>query len=124
MEKYGAGYINYGDGDSKSYDVVKNVYPGMRVEKYECSGRYRKRVGNRLRRLRARTIGLDGQNKKIPKKDGDKSKVIKAQSRLTDSITDKLQNYFGIALRSNIGNPKNMQNAILASFVSCCIIYI
>ena len=105
VEKYGARYINYyGDGDSKSYDVVKNVYPGMTVEKYECIGHYQKRVGNRLRKLRARTKGLGGKNKKIPKKDGDKSKVIKAKSRLTDTIIDKLQNYLGIALRSNIGN--------------------
>ena len=116
VEKYGARYINYyGDGGSKSYDVVKNVYPGMTVEKYERIGHYQKRVGNRLRKLRARTKGLGEKNKKIPKKDGDKSKFIKAKSRLTDSILDKLQNYFGIALRIDIGNLKNMQNAILAS---------
>ena len=43
VEKYGARYINYyGDGDSKSYEVVKNVYPGVTVEKYECIGHYQK----------------------------------------------------------------------------------
>ena len=45
--------------------------------------------------------------------DGDKSKVAKAESGLT--VIDKLKNYFGIALRSKIGDLKNMQNAILAS---------
>ena len=38
-----------------------------------------------------------------------------AKSRLTDSVIDKLQNYIGIALRSKVGDVKEMQNAILAS---------
>ena len=42
-------------------------------------------------------------------------KVVKVKSRLTDNIIDKLQNYFGIALRGNIGDLKKMQEAILAS---------
>ena len=110
MEKHGASYKNYyGDGDSKSYDEVENVNPGMTVEKYECIGHYQKRVGNRLHKLRARTKDLGGKNKKVPKKDTDKSRVVKAKSRLTDSIIYKLQNYFGIALRSNLGDLKNMQ---------------
>ena len=37
------------------------------------------------------------------------------KSRLNDSIIDKLQNYFGIALRSNTGNLENMKESILAS---------
>ena len=80
----------------------------MMVEKYECIGHYQKRVVNRIRKLRARTKGLGGKDKKVPKKDGDKSKVVNAKSRLTDGVIDKLQNYFGIALRSNIGDLKNM----------------
>ena len=40
---------------------------------------------------------------------------MKANSRLTDSLIDKLQNYFDIAIRSNVGNVKDMQNAILTS---------
>ena len=42
-------------------------------------------------------------------------KVMKANSRLTDSLIDKLQNYFDIAIRSNVGNVKDMQNAIITS---------
>ena len=38
LGKHGARYINYGDGDSKSYDEVKKNYPGMTMEKYECIG--------------------------------------------------------------------------------------
>ena len=40
---------------------------------------------------------------------------MKAKSRLTKSIIDKLRNYFGIALRSKSDNVKEMQDAILAS---------
>ena len=40
----------------------------MTVEKYECISQYQKRVDNRLRKLRARTKGLGGKNKKVPKR--------------------------------------------------------
>ena len=104
VEKHGVRYISYyGDGDRKSYEEVKNVYPGITVEKYECIGDHQKRVGNRLRKFRAKTKGLHGKNKKISEKEST-GKVVKVKSRLTDSIIDKLQNYFGIALRSNIGD--------------------
>ena len=44
-----------------------------------------------------------------------KGEKQKAKSRLNDSVIDKLQNYFGIALRSKVGNVKEMQSAIRAS---------
>ena len=54
VEKYGVLYLQYYcDGDSKSFEKVKNIYPGQKVIKYECIGHYQKRVGNRLRKLRA-----------------------------------------------------------------------
>ena len=105
----------YGDGDSKSYDEVKHIYPGTIVQKFDCIGHYQKRVGKRLRKLRIRTKGLGGKNKKVQTKDKGKGKVTKAKSRLTASVIDKLQNYFGIALRSNVGDLQKMQDAILAS---------
>ena len=54
-----------------------------------------KRVGNRLRKLKKREKGLRD---------------------LTEAIIDKLQNYFGIALRSNLSTVENMANVIRASF--------
>ena len=105
----------YGDGDSKSYDEVKHIYPGTIVQKFECIGHYQKRVGNRLRKLRIRTKRLGSKNIKVQTKDKGEGKVTKAKSRLTDSVIDKLQNYFGIALRSNVGDLQKMQDAILAS---------
>ena len=46
---------------------------------------------------------------------GMKKKKEVVKQRLTDVVIDKLQNYFGIALRGNIGNLKKMQDAIFAS---------
>ena len=80
IEKRGVRYMSfYGDGDSKAYKEVENVYGEEKVTKYECIGHYQKRVGNRLRKLKKREKGL---------------------RELTEAIIDKLQNYFGIALRS------------------------
>ncbi|GFV76304.1 uncharacterized protein TNCV_4524671 [Trichonephila clavipes] len=33
---------------------------------------------------------------------------------------DKLQNYYGIAIRSNVGCLEKMQSAVIAAFVHCC----
>ena len=75
-----------------------------------------------MRNLRKKTKGLGGKNKKskvvdVVSSQKNPKKVMKAKSRLTDSHIDKLQNYFSIALRSNVGNVKDMQNAILASML-------
>ena len=93
----------YGDGDSKSYNRVKGVYgdDGIEVEKKECIGRVQKRVGTALRKLKRDNPGLGGKGK------------------LTDSQIDKLQNYYGIAIRSNVGNLSGMKKAIHASLMHC-----
>ena len=83
-----------GDGDSKAYlDIVKNdPYPGTAVEKLECVGHIQKRVGNRLRNLR--------NTMKAPLADG---KTLRGRVTLTDKIINKLQNYYGLALRKSTG---------------------
>ena len=53
--------------------------------------------------------------KRYKRKIKEKGRLRKAKCRLTDSVIDKLQNYFGIALRSNVGDLQKMQDAILAS---------
>ena len=84
LKRSGLRYINFlGDGDTKSFVAVENTYPGMKVKKFECIGQIQKRVGNRLRKLKKEVKGLGGKG------------------RLTDSIIDKLQNYYGIAIRKN-----------------------
>ncbi|GFY20291.1 uncharacterized protein TNCV_209231 [Trichonephila clavipes] len=92
----------YGDGDSKAFNNVKDIYRYDSVVKYECIKHVQKRVGSRLPKLKKSTKGLGGKGK------------------LTDKFIDTLQNYFGIAIRSNVGNLSNMQTAVIAAFFYCC----
>ena len=93
----------YGDGDSKSFSRVKGVYEdaGIEMEKKECIGHVQKRVWTALRKLKRENPGLGGKGK------------------LTDSQIDKLQNYYGIAIRSNVGDLAGMKKAIHASLMHC-----
>ena len=64
VEKHGVRYSEfYGDGDSKSFHSVKNIYPEMTISKLECIGHVQKRVGTHLRRLKKTTKGLGGKGK-------------------------------------------------------------
>ena len=71
------------------------------MEKKECTGHVQKRVGTALRKLKHENPGLGGKDK------------------LTDSQIDKLQNYYGIAIRSNVGDLAGMKKAIHASLMHC-----
>ncbi len=75
----------FGDGDSKSFNAVENVYKeeyDVVVKKKECVGHVQKRLGTAFRKLKKETKGLGGKGK------------------LTDSMIDKMQNYYGIAIRN------------------------
>ena len=87
----------YGDGDSKAFESVKDVYDDIVVKKLECVGHVQKRVGTRIRTLKKKEKGLGGRGK------------------LTDSTVDRLQNYYGIAIRGNKNNLEAMQRAIRAT---------
>ena len=80
---------------------MENAYQNIHVEKKECVGHVQKRVGTALRKLKKETKGIGGKGK------------------LTDSLIDKLQNYYGIAIRSNSGNLKGMKKSIRASLFHC-----
>ena len=41
-------------------------------------------------------------------------KTAKGLSGLTDSIIDELQNYYGMAIRSNVNNLQGMKSAVAA----------
>ena len=58
------------------------------MKKLECLGHMQKQVACRLRNLKKKEKGLGGEGK------------------LTDRITDKLQKYYGIVIRSNKNNFK------------------
>ncbi|GFY21117.1 CCHC-type domain-containing protein [Trichonephila clavipes] len=49
-----------------------------------------------------------------------KEKGLGGKGKLSDSFIDKIQNYYGIAIRSNIGNLEEMQRAVIAAFYHCC----
>ncbi|GFX94628.1 uncharacterized protein TNCV_3088571 [Trichonephila clavipes] len=69
-------YANFfGDGDSKGYASVKDIYGKNTVAKYECIGHIPKRVGTKLRKLKSKRKDLGGRGK------------------LTGAFIDKLQNY-------------------------------
>ena len=91
----------YGDGDSKGFASVKDTYHPIPVIKRECIGHIQKRVGNRLRKLKKKVSGLGGPGK------------------LTNSMVDRLQNYYGIAIRSNVGDLPKMKTAIGAVLFHC-----
>ena len=91
----------FGDGDSKAYQEVQDCYENIHIEKKECVGHVQKRVGTAVRKLKKENKGIGGKGK------------------LTDSLIDKLQNYYGIAIRSNSGDLSGMKSAIHASFFHC-----
>ena len=71
--------------------------------KFECVGHYQKRVGSTLRNLKKKnTKGLGGNGK------------------LTNTKIDTMQNYFGIALHSNVGNLAAMKSVCMASMYHIC----
>lgn len=96
-----------GDGDSKSYSAVKKAMPygDVEVVKEECVGHVQKRVGSRLRTLK-RTM----KGSKLS--DG---KPLSGQGRLTDTVIDDLQTYYGIAVRNHENDLQGMAKAIWAS---------
>nr|XP_042913800.1 uncharacterized protein LOC122273890 [Parasteatoda tepidariorum] len=103
-------YLKYlGDGDSKAFSNIEkeNVYGDQYpVEKLECIGHVQKRMGCRLRRLVKKMKGEKLSDKK----------VLGGRGRLTDSQIDKLQTYYGLAIRRNVGNLDHMRQAVWAIF--------
>ena len=100
IEKHNLRYTGYlGDGDTKSFIAVENIYPQQKVEKLECIGHVQKRVGRRLRELKKNVKGLGGKG------------------RLTKTMIDRMQNYYGIAIRRSCGkNVATMKKAIWGAF--------
>ena len=91
----------YGDGDSKSFSSVEHVYSPKVVKKKECIGHVQKRVGTRLRKLKKTEKGL-------------------TKLGITNNVVDRLQNYYGMAIRSNVGNLDKMKKAIYAALFHVC----
>ena len=109
VQQFNLRFTKYlGDGDSSSFTKVQEARPygdQVTITKLECIGHVQKRVGSRLRQLK-----IDWRGKKLS--DG---KNIGGKGRLTDAATNKLQNYFGIAIRTNTDSIYAMKKSIYAS---------
>ena len=93
-------YLTYiGDGDTKSYQNVVNANPyrGYEIVKAECVGHVQKRVGTRLRKFKTDYKELMPESFYAEKKD---KKQKKLTFYLTHKMINRLQNYFGIAIRA------------------------
>ena len=98
-----------GDGDSSSFGAVaiavKIKYgDNYVVSKEDFIGQIQKRMGSALREYKNKRRGTllsDG-------------KCVGGQGRLTDVVVDKIQTYFGYAIRNNTGNPDEVVKAIAA----------
>ena len=105
IAKHNLIYKEYlGDGDTSSFnDVIKsNPYKKQDVLpiKLECIGHVQKRLGTWLRNLVKSYKGT-----KTP---------VSGKGKLTNKCIDSMQNYYGIAIRSNITSIYAMKKAIYA----------
>ena len=80
-------------------------YGEKNIEKLECVGHVQKRVGTRLRNLKKQTKEALSDGKKLGGK-----------GRLTDASIDKLQSYYGNAIRENKNDIVKMRAAIWAVY--------
>ena len=77
--------------------------PGCTIEKKECVGHVQKRMGTALRKLK------DYGRRKLSD-----NKTIGGQGRLTGKKIDKIQRYYGLAIRRNKHDLTNMTKAVYA----------
>ena len=105
IEKYSIPYAHYiGDGDTESFKKYVDSKPygdDLKPIKLEYVGHVQKCLGTRLRKLRN-----DMKGKVLS--DG---KRINGKGRLTDKISNKMQNYFGMASRQNTAAAWNNDRA-------------
>ena len=111
IEKRNLMYTTFvGDGDSDCFGKVKEECKNLNIDytvtKEECVGHVQKRLGMAIRELKRKLRG-------IKLADG---KTVGGKNRLTDNIIDKMQNFYGEAIRGNSGNLESMKNAVWAIF--------
>ncbi|GFU60715.1 uncharacterized protein TNCV_2754651 [Trichonephila clavipes] len=91
---HGLRYTKFlGDSDSRAYKAVNEMQPygDNGIEILECVGCVEKRMGTRLRALKLKMKG-----EKLSDKES-----LDDHGRLADAEMDKLQRYYGLAIRNN-----------------------
>lgn len=105
VQKHKLIYSHYiGDGDTSAFKEVVDAQPYKDFDvvpaKLECVGHIQKRLGTRLRELRKAY-----RHTKTP---------LTGKGKLTDKVVNTMQNYFGMAIRQNVGQLYQMKKAIAA----------
>ena len=108
MRRYGF----VGDGDTGGFGKVQSKLKDVYGDEYviikeECAGHIQKRMGSGLREYKRKIRGL---------KLADGLSVGGRKGRLVDKLIDKIQNYYGEAIRSHANDLDGMVNAILAIY--------
>uniref|UniRef100_A0A1B6JCK1 Mutator-like transposase domain-containing protein n=1 Tax=Homalodisca liturata TaxID=320908 RepID=A0A1B6JCK1_9HEMI len=103
-------YVRYlGDGDSNGFKKVVDDKPygdEVEVRKLECVNHVKKRMGSRLRELKKR-LG------KTKLKD---NRAIGGKNRLTNNDIDKLQEYYGLAIKRGGSDLQQMVKNVWATY--------
>lgn len=104
-------YMYYlGDGDSSAYKSIVDLQPygpSEKVQKLECIGHMQKRMGTRLRNLK-----ILNAKKKLSD-----NKPLGGRGRLTDVAVDKIQTFYGLAIRRNTnGTLEAMKRDVWATY--------
>ena len=105
-------YTTYlGDGDSKSFQDIINAdpYPGKTCNRYECVGHVQKRVTAHINTLKQQYKGVVLAD----------HKKLCGKGRLTQKVTNTLQNYYGMVIRRNSGDLYAMKKDIAAIIHHC-----
>ncbi|XP_065062199.1 LOW QUALITY PROTEIN: uncharacterized protein LOC135689025 [Rhopilema esculentum] len=112
IEKRHLKYTTYiGDGDSNSFGKVKAAKQDKYGDRYpivkeDCVGHIQKRMGTALRSYKKGKKGMKLSD----------GKTVGGKARLTDLVIDKIQGYYGKAIRSNKNNLEGMHRAVWAIF--------
>ena len=98
-----------GDGDTSSFKAVVDAKPyqdyNVSPIKLECVGHVQKRLGTRLRN-------------KVKEYKGTKTPIA-GKGKLHEKAINSMQNYYGLAIRQNLGNIYAMKKAIGAILWHC-----
>lgn len=110
VPRYNVRYTEYlGDGDSGAFKSVFDSKPygeNVNITKLECVGHVQKRMGTRLRTLKQKS-------KKEKLSDG---KPLCGKNRLTNAAIQKLQTFYGLAIRRNTHSLADMTKSVWATY--------
>ena len=102
VEKNSIIYEYLGDGDSFSFKEVIESEPykayNIMPEKLGCIGHAQKRMGTRFCNIVKSHKGTN--------------KTIHGRNKLTESVINSMQNYYGLAIRNNVNNLFAMKKAV------------